>query len=44
VDQTLIGTFWAYDGMAELGTPPRLYNHIVRQVADTKNNSQTPRP
>lgn len=37
VDQTLIGLFWAYDGVAELGTPPRLYNQIIRQVAMTRS-------
>ncbi|MCX6607447.1 MAG: vanadium-dependent haloperoxidase [Acidobacteria bacterium] len=38
-EQTLIGTFWGYDGAAELGTPPRLYNQIVRKVAEMKGNS-----
>lgn len=38
VDQTLIGVYWGYDGAAELGTPPRLYNQIVREVAIHKNN------
>jgi hypothetical protein len=33
VDETVIGLFWAYDGPRELGTPPRLYNQIVREVA-----------
>lgn len=33
IDQTLIGIFWAYDGVAELGTPPRLYNQIFRRIA-----------
>lgn len=32
-DQTLIGLYWGYDGAAGLGTPPRLYNQIVREVA-----------
>ena len=32
-DQTLSGIFWAYDGSAELGTPPRFYNQIVRRIA-----------
>jgi hypothetical protein len=31
--QTIIGIFWAYDGMPALGTPPRLYNQIVTQIA-----------
>jgi hypothetical protein len=39
VDQTLTGIFWAYDGATELGTPPRLYNQIVRQVAIAKHNT-----
>jgi hypothetical protein len=38
VDQTLIGLFWAYDGVLGLGTPPRLYNQIVRRIAIAKNN------
>jgi hypothetical protein len=39
VDETLIGVFWAYDGPRELGTPPRLYNQIVRQVAMEQGNN-----
>lgn len=39
VDETLIGIFWAYDGPRELGTPPRLYNLIVRAVAMQKKNN-----
>lgn len=39
VDETLIGVFWAYDGVAELGTPPRFYNQIVRTIAIHRNNS-----
>ncbi len=38
-EQTLIGLFWAYDGPRELGTPPRLYNLIVRQVAEERANT-----
>lgn len=33
VDETCIGIFWGYDGARKLGTPPRLYNQIVREVA-----------
>ena len=33
-DQTLSGIYWAYDGAKNLGTPPRLYNQIVRKVAE----------
>jgi Vanadium chloroperoxidase N-terminal domain/PAP2 superfamily len=39
VDETVIGIFWGYDGAAELGTPPRLYNQIVRRVARARGNS-----
>lgn len=28
----LIGLYWAYDGASQIGTPPRLYNQIVREV------------
>jgi vanadium chloroperoxidase len=38
-EETLIGLFWAYDGAKGLGTPPRLYNQIVRKVADAQGNS-----
>jgi hypothetical protein len=37
---TLIGIFWGYDGANRLGTPPRLYNQIVRQVAADKKNDE----
>jgi membrane-associated phospholipid phosphatase len=30
---TLVGIYWGYDGANRLGTPPRLYNQIIRQVA-----------
>lgn len=33
VDQTVTGLYWAYDGAFGLGTPPRLYNQIVRNIA-----------
>ncbi len=33
VEQVQQGLFWAYDGPRLIGTPPRLYNQIVRQVA-----------
>jgi vanadium chloroperoxidase len=38
-DETVTGLFWAYDGPAEIGTPPRLYNQIVRAVSKAQNNS-----
>jgi hypothetical protein len=34
VEETFIGTFWAYDGTPSLCAPPRLYNQITVQVAD----------
>ncbi|MEV6547757.1 hypothetical protein AB0M57_03495 [Streptomyces sp. NPDC051597] len=36
--ETAIGVFWAYDGVIGLGTPPRLYNMIVRKVAEAQRN------
>jgi membrane-associated phospholipid phosphatase len=32
-EQTVIGIYWAYDGVAWLGAPPRLYNQIAVQLA-----------
>ncbi len=37
--ETLIGIYWGYDGAIDLGTPPRLYNQIVRKVATQQGNS-----
>jgi membrane-associated phospholipid phosphatase len=31
--ETNVGLFWAYDGPRLLGTPPRLYNQILRKIA-----------
>lgn len=39
-DQTNIGIYWAYDGVADIGTPPRLYNQITRVIAQQKGNSE----
>lgn len=39
VDETLIGLYWAYDGARGLGTPPRLYNLIAREVSLAKGNT-----
>lgn len=41
VDETLIGIYWAYDGPRELGTPPRLYNQIIRELAMKVVNPNT---
>ncbi len=40
VDEYLIGVFWGYDGAAGLGTPPRLYNQIIRRLAIAKGNTE----
>jgi Vanadium chloroperoxidase N-terminal domain/PAP2 superfamily len=42
VDQTLIGIYWGYDEAAGLGTPPRLYNQIIREVAMNIGNPANP--
>lgn len=31
-EQTVSGIYWAYDGVADIGTPPRLYNQIVLKI------------
>jgi hypothetical protein len=33
-EQVKIGVYWAYDGARLVGTPPRLYNQIVSQIAE----------
>jgi hypothetical protein len=38
-DQTIAGIYWGYDGTPGLGTPPRLYNQIVRQIAEAKGSN-----
>jgi vanadium chloroperoxidase len=38
---TLAGVYWSYDGSNRLGTPPRQYNQIIRQVAMTATNPTT---
>ena len=40
-ENTLVGTFWAYDGANRLGTPPRFYNQIIREVAMNVINPAT---
>ncbi len=37
--ETTIGLYWAYDGATQLGTPPRLYNDIIREIAKSKGNT-----
>jgi len=33
-DQTTVGIFWGYDGARNIGVPPRLYNQVVRAMAE----------
>lgn len=40
VNETIIGIFWGYDGASGLGTPPRLYNQIIRRLAIGKGNTE----
>lgn len=40
-EQTEIGIYWAYDGRPGLGTPPRLYNQVVKTVAIQEGNSES---
>jgi hypothetical protein len=37
--ETLIGIYWGYDGAIGLGTPPRLYNQIIRAVGQAQGNT-----
>jgi hypothetical protein len=37
--QEMTGLYWAYDGPKGLGTPPRMYNQIVRQIATDQGNT-----
>lgn len=43
-DETVIGIYWAYDGANRLGTPPRLYNQIIRLVAMTRSPGSSTTP
>ena len=38
-EQSVIGVFWGYDGAQKLGTPPRLYNQIIVEIARLKANT-----
>lgn len=37
--QEMTGLYWAYDGAKGLGAPPRLYNQIVRTIAQDRGNT-----
>jgi hypothetical protein len=39
VNETVVGVYWGYDGAKDIGTPPRLYNQIVREVAMARGNT-----
>ncbi|MFN0053553.1 MAG: chloroperoxidase [Planctomycetales bacterium] len=39
-EQCLIGLYWGYDGAFGLGTPPRLYNQIVRRLAIDRGTTE----
>jgi hypothetical protein len=38
-DKAVVGIFWGYDGANKLGTPPRLYNQVVRAIEEFKKSS-----
>jgi hypothetical protein len=33
-EKAVVGIFWGYDGSNKLGTPPRLYNQVVRAIPE----------
>ncbi len=33
-EKAVVGIFWGYDGANKLGTPPRLYNQVVRAIPE----------
>jgi vanadium chloroperoxidase len=39
-NEYVVGLYWGYDGASGLGTPPRLYNQIIREVAIARRNSE----
>lgn len=41
-EETIIGVYWGYDGASGLGTPPRLFNQIVREIATKQAPINTP--
>jgi membrane-associated phospholipid phosphatase len=38
--ETSVGLYWAYDGARNIGVPPRLYNQVVRAIAQTYGSSE----
>ena len=41
-EETIIGTFWGYDGASKIGTPPRFYNQITNVIADKRGYTGSP--
>lgn len=41
-DQTVQALCWAYDGVNQIGTPPRLYNQVARAVIAAHGNPNDP--
>jgi membrane-associated phospholipid phosphatase len=41
-EQAVTGIFWGYDGTNRLGTPPRLYNQVVREIVRDRATAGTP--
>lgn len=39
-EETTIGLFWAYDGPRNIGVPPRLYNQVVRAIAQKQASNE----
>jgi hypothetical protein len=38
-DETVVAIYWGYDGVSQIGTPPRQHNQIIRKVAIAQNNT-----
>ena len=38
-DETTMAYYWAYDGAMKIGTPPRLYNQVAREIAMSMGNT-----
>lgn len=36
VNETVTGIYWAYDGVEEIGTPPRFYNQICVEILNKR--------
>lgn len=38
-DETMIAQYWAYDGVNQIGTPPRLYNQIILEIMKSQGTT-----